>query len=257
MSRSERIARKVFEECGIDNPTELPISEIILGRKAFYQEKPLIGKEGEIVSIGGRSIITINSKIEFESKKRFVSAHELGHYEMHRDLLPLVIDTEYDLINWYKAGQQETEANEFAAEFLMPHDLFYVECKSENFGPHIIDHLAKYFKVSKTAAMLKFVKAGNYPVMVVYCYDKRMKWWKKSDDFYYFLNFRHNENPPDGSIAYELFTTDNIYFDNERRQKIWKSTWFQLKPEENDKLIYEYCLYAKSYNYTLSILWED
>lgn len=257
MTKAEKAAKTVLEECGLKDPTELSMSEIILGRKAFYQEKPLIGKEGEIVSIGGKSVITINSKINFESKKRFVAAHEMGHYEMHRDLLPIVIDTEYDLINWYKAGQQETEANEFAAEFLMPSELFYDECKGKIFGPNIIDSLADRFQVSKTATILKFVKSGNYPVCLVYGHNNRMKWWKKSEDFINYLKFEHDDPPPSGSVAHELFTLDKSYFKEERKQEIWKSTWFELRPDEQDKIIYEYCLFAKSYNYTLSVIWED
>lgn len=75
---SELVARKVLEECGLDDPSEFPLHTIIMGRKAFYEEAPLKGKEGEIVSVGGKSIITVNSNIRFESKKRFAAAHELG-----------------------------------------------------------------------------------------------------------------------------------------------------------------------------------
>ena len=103
-----------------------------MGRKAFYEEVPLDGKEGEIVSVGNRSIITINSNIQFETKKRFAAAHELGHYEMHRDLKPIFSDTEEDLMNWYKAGPHEMEANEFAAEFLCLLNCFTKNVKGKN-----------------------------------------------------------------------------------------------------------------------------
>src|SRR5260221_1607216 len=122
-SKAEIAARRVLDECGIDDPTELPLSEIILGRKAFYEEQPVQGKEGEIISVSGRSIITVNSDIQFLPKKRFVAAHELGHYEMHRDLQPVFSDDEGSLMSWYQGGQHEVEANEFAAEFLMPSEL--------------------------------------------------------------------------------------------------------------------------------------
>ena len=112
-------AKKVLDECGLTDPVEVPLYKIIMGRKAFYEEAPLEGKEGEIVSVGGRSIITVNSNIQFETKKRFAATHELGHYEMHRDLRPIFSDTEEDLMNWYKAGPHEMEANQYAAEFLM------------------------------------------------------------------------------------------------------------------------------------------
>lgn len=257
-TKSERIAQKVLEESGLDDPTEFPIEDIILGRNAFYEEKQLIGKEGEIVSVAGRSIITINSNIKFESKKRFVAAHELGHYEMHRESFPIFSDTEEDLLNWYKAGPLETEANEFASEFLMPSEIFYNECNKKIFGPNVIAKLANRFKVSKTAVILKFVNRGNHPVVIVCCQDNKMKWWKASHDFHYFLEFEKDKTPPDGSVAYELFTTKKTYLEDELKQQIWKSDWLRMKnDDEQDTKFYEYCLYVRSFNYSISIIWED
>jgi Zn-dependent peptidase ImmA (M78 family) len=255
-SKAELLAKKVLDDCGLDDPTELPISDIILGRKAFYEELPLVGKEGEIVSVNGKSIITVNSNITFESKKRFAAAHELGHFEMHRELRPIFTDTEEDLMNWYKAGPQETEANEFAAEFLMPSEKFYKECYGKVFGPKIIQALTDKFLVSKTAAILKFVKRGNHPVFIVYCKDNKMKWWRKSDDFYHYFLFEHDQSPPSGSVAYELFTSGKIYSGDELQQQIYKSDWFKMKDDEEDSKFFEYCLYVKSYNYSISIIWE-
>lgn len=256
-SEAEIKAKIVLEECGINDPTEYPLQTIILGRKAFYEEAPLDGKEGEIVSVGSRSIITVNSNIQFETKKRFAASHELGHYEMHRDKRPIFSDTEEDLINWYKAGPHEIEANEFAAEFLMPSELFHKECERKKFEPKVIDHLANRFQVSKTAAILKFVKRGNHPVFVVFCKDNKMKWFKKSDDFYYYSLFQYNAPPPTGSVAYEIFSGKKAYYADEAKQDIWKSDWFVMKnDDEPNSRFFEYCLYAKSLNYTLSVMWE-
>jgi len=256
-SVAEHKARAVLDDCGIDEPKDISVKDIILGRGAFYNERPLVGKEGEIMTVGNRSIITINSNIDVSTKKRFASAHELGHYEMHRKLQPRIVDTEYNFINWYKNGPQEVEANEFAAEFLMPSDLFSQYCEKKKFSPAIIESLATRFQVSKTAAILKFAKRGNHPVFIVYCQDNKMKWFNKSDDFYYFSRFEHGLKPPDGTMAYELFTTNDVYIGDEKKQAIWKSDWFILKDDEKDKRFYEYCLFVKAFNYTLSIIWED
>ncbi|MBK7128241.1 MAG: ImmA/IrrE family metallo-endopeptidase [Crocinitomicaceae bacterium] len=256
-SKAELIAKKVLDECGLDDPTEIPIGEIILGRKAFYEETPLDGKDGEIVSVCGRSIIQVNSKIPFVSKKRFAAAHELGHYEMHRNLQPIFSDTEEDLMNWYKAGPQEMEANEFAAEFLMPSEKFYNECLRKKFGPEVIEHLANKFQVSKTSTILKFVNRGNHPVVIVFCKDNKMKWWKASHDFRYFLEFERDKETPSGSVANELFTTKKTYYGDELKQDIWKSDWLRMRnDDEPDKKFFEYCLFVKSYNYSISVIWE-
>jgi Zn-dependent peptidase ImmA (M78 family) len=256
-TKSELVAKKVLEDCGLVVPTESSLDEIIFGRKAFYEEKPLVGKEGEIVSFHGRSIITVNSTIQFETKKRFAAAHELGHYEMHRNLQPIFSDTEEDLISWYKAGPQEMEANEFAAEFLMPSDQFHKEGEKKRFGPDLIEYLAYIFQVSKTAAILKYVKRGNHPVAIIYCKDNKMKWWKASEDFHYFIEFERDKPPPTGSVAYELFTSKKVYSGDELKQDIWKSDWLRMRnDDEPDSRFFEYCLYVKSYNYSISIIWE-
>lgn len=256
-SASEIKAKHVLHECGLDDPTEYPLERIILSRKAFYEELPLKGKEGEIVSVGNRSIITINSNILFDTKKRFAAAHELGHYEMHRNLKPIFSDTEEQLISWYKGGIHEVEANEFAAEFLMPSEKFYKECERKRFEPKVIDHLASRFQISKTAAILKFVKRGNHPLFIVYCKDNKMKWWKKSDNFYHYCLFDHNAPPPTGSVAYEIFSGKRAYFGDEAKQDIWKSDWFQMRNDrEQDTRFFEYCLYVQAFNYTLSVIWE-
>jgi len=256
-TKAEIAAKSILDYCGIDDPKEIPISDIIWGRKAFYEERPLVGKEGEIVTVGERSIITINSNITYESKKRFAAAHELGHYEMHRKIQPLFVDTEYDLINWYKNGTQEIEANEFAAEFLMPSELFVSHCERKKFSPKVIDDIAARFQVSKTAAILKFVKRGNHPIFIVYCQDNKMRWYKRSEDFMYYSRFEYGVEPPDGTVAYELFTTNKVYLGDEKKQEIWKSDWFILTDDKRDKRFYEFCLFVKAFNYTLSVIWED
>lgn len=250
-------AKKVLADCGVDDPTEMELSVIIRGRRAYYDEVPLKGKEGEIVSVGERSIITVNSNILFLPKKRFACAHELGHYELHRTIQPIFSDSEEELMSWYRGGPHEVEANAFAAEFLMPSELFRKECERKKFEPKVITHLSERFLTSKMATILKFVKRGNHPVFIVYCMDGKMKWWKKSEDFYHYSLFEYDSPPPTGTVAYEMFSGKKAYLNDEAKQDIWKSDWFKMKDDrEQDSRFYEYCVFARSYNYTLSVIWE-
>jgi Zn-dependent peptidase ImmA (M78 family) len=147
---SEQRAKQLLEDFGLKDPTEYPLEEIILGRGAFYEEIPLKGKDGQIISYQSNSIIQVNSNIQYETRKRFAAAHELGHFELHRTLKPIFTDTEAELLSWYKSGGHEAEANEFASEFLMPSDIFFNECKGKFFGPNVIEHLSERFKVSNS-----------------------------------------------------------------------------------------------------------
>lgn len=252
-------ALKVLDESGITEPLQLSLETILNSRNLMVKEEEIDGADGRIVMNENSGIITVNSKITLPTKKRFVLAHELGHYELHRRRTHVFSDDDETMTRWYdkSVGPEETEANEFAAEFLMPSEIFHNECRRKKFGPEVIEHLASRFQVSKTATILKFVNRGNHPVCVVYCKSNKMKWWKVSDGFRYFLNFVRDQNPPGDSVAYEVFNTSNRYFGEEQKQNIRKSTWFSLKKGERDTTFYEYCLFASSYDYTLSVIWED
>jgi Zn-dependent peptidase ImmA (M78 family) len=255
-TESESIAQKVLSECGLEDPSKEDLTEIIFGRGAFYQEKSLESKAGEILTVNEYSVITINSNIKYPYRKRFAAAHELGHFEMHRKITPLFIDSETDLLNWYKGGYQEMEANQFAAEFLMPANVFYNECLGKKFSPEVISSLADRFNVSKTATILQFVKRGNHPVCVVYCKDNKMVWFKRSEDFHPFLKYVHNSPPPPGTVAHELHSKQDLFIEKDKQEDIWKSDWFELNQHDTDSRFYEYCLYVPSYKYSISVIWE-
>ena len=259
MSRPAAIAKNLLAECGIVDPIQMPIEVIVRSKNIILKEEDIGGSDGRILIVGDAAVITINSKISFDPKKRFAIAHELGHFLLHRDKGKLFNDDEVSLAQWYHNNYiaEEIEANEFASELLMPSELFSEECKDKVFNPSVVDYLAERFRVSKTAAILKFVEYGNYPVCIVYCGDKKMKWWKRSKDFHYYLKFESNQPPPSGSVADELFTTETVYYGDGRRQEVFKSIWFDLDRDEQDKMMYEFCLHATSYNYTLSVIWED
>ena len=266
-SIAEVHARRVLEELGLENPADMPISDIVLGRGAFYEEKDLGGKDGQIVTLDDHSIITINSTIGLDSRKRFTTAHELGHYEMHRQVSPIFTDTEENLLRWYQENHHEREANEFAAEFLMPSELFYKEarkaCGNDRLEirenginlPKVIDHLAATFKVSRTATMLRFAKRGNHAVMVVFSRNNIIEWFSKHPDFpYYILGTRIALRSE--TVAYEAFKSETVYSGVNRKQRIPKSAWFYTGDRDRDNEFFEYCIYSKKHKYAVSIIWE-
>jgi hypothetical protein len=249
-------ALRLLERCGLDDPTKLPLQTIVQGLGAYYHEKPLKHCEGRIVTVGRNTLITINSEIPYEGKKRYAIAHELGHFEMHRDRIPIVSDTEESFVDWLKAGPHEREANEFAAEFLMPREIFARECKGKKISPDLIRYLSARFQTSITSTLLRYIEFGNHQACLVYCKNNKMKWRKWSKDFYHRLNFQYNSHPPTGSVAYEMFTKGVFYADNEQNQQIWKSDWFDMN-DEADKPFFEFCVFVPSYNYSISLIWEE
>lgn len=258
MSKGKYAAQKLMSECGINDPTEFPLDLIVFGRGATLVEKPLNNSEGRIVFGAKKAIITVNSNITYEGKKRFVIAHELGHFEMHRDLVPVHHDNDATL-EYFKNGHQETEANEFASELLMPEHLFKKECKGKKFGPDLLRSLANRFKTSVTSTAYKYFELGEHPICLFYSHANKVGYWKRPEGYPHFINDRTKLPPPEDSVAAEFFIEQKIYPKKQSKQQIWKSTWFELKhwEDDNDFRFYEYCIITPKYNTVLSIVWEE
>lgn len=86
---------------------------------------------GELMLSGdGEYQINVNAG-HADTRKRFTIAHELGHYIYHRDLIGNGIDDDRayrstDVGRYHNTNigpKQETEANRFAANLLMPKEL--------------------------------------------------------------------------------------------------------------------------------------
>lgn len=108
--------------------------------------------------------IVVNSN-HHENRRRFTIAHEIGHFILHKGQMPLFLDTN---LKFYRSAvhnehtiQIETEANEFAAELLMPQEL--IEEAIEDDALDISDEydlyqLSKKLKVSEQALTIRLVK---------------------------------------------------------------------------------------------------
>lgn len=258
MSKGKKVAQRLMMECGVQDLTLFPLDLLIYGRGATIIEKPLKSSEGRIVFGQNKAIITVNSEIVYEGKKRFVLAHELGHLEMHRNLVPVHHDTDATL-EYFKNGHQETEANEFASELLMPESLFKKECFGKKFSPDLLRSLADRFKTSITSVAYKYFELGNHPICLFYSHNNKVKYWKRPADYPHFVIDRTKLAPPSDSVAAEFFTHQKIYRKEQSKQQVWKSTWFELKKweDDNDFEFYEYCIVTPAYNTVLSVVWEE
>ena len=108
---------------------------------------------------GGTPIIGVNS-LHHPNRQRFTIAHEIGHLELHRDVISSAVhvDKQFPILmrdanSATGTEKMEIEANQFAAELLMPLALI-----DQTFGKPFdiddespLDDLAKKLRVSKQA----------------------------------------------------------------------------------------------------------
>ncbi|MCL2917042.1 ImmA/IrrE family metallo-endopeptidase [Shewanella litorisediminis] len=99
-------------------------------------------------------VMTINS-LHHPNRQRFTMAHELGHHVLHGAISDEFIDKAFHRSN--ESNYIERQANEFAAELLMPKDDFIHFVSSES---NVIEDIANNFQVSTMAVRVRAKQLG-------------------------------------------------------------------------------------------------
>lgn len=116
---------------------------------------------------GGKPIIIVNKNETLDERKRFTIAHELGHYLLH-SLSPQHIDKKTVYFRDFDSSTgeniMEIQANQFAAELLMPinnlkNDFFKHSNLIQGDDPTaLIEKLAEKYEVSKQSMSIRISK---------------------------------------------------------------------------------------------------
>ena len=87
-------------------------------RIALYEES--LDADGFLIKNGSSARILINNGIGYETRKRFTLAHEFGHFYMPHHEAEIFRCLSRDIQSYRSNKTLESEANEFAAELLLP-----------------------------------------------------------------------------------------------------------------------------------------
>lgn len=168
IERAKILARKILQEySSIDGA--IPIEEIAK-KKGIEISHLDLSKEvsGAMKRVGksGKPVIIVNDN-DTDERKRFTIAHELGHFLLH-SLSPQHIDKQKvyfrDSVSSTGEDIMEIQANQFAAELLMPinslkKDFFKYSNLIEGDNPaKMIKKLAEKYKVSEQSMSIRISK---------------------------------------------------------------------------------------------------
>ena len=155
------------------------ISDIfdVLSAVSFLIRKPLESMElsGFTTYLQEQFVVFLNSSFTL-GHERFTGAHELYHVIFNAD----IIRKEKLLFPEERFKQEDSNADIFAAEFLMPEDylkeVFYkiVNIDSRDLKPRHIVRMHNYFKVSYKAMLKRLIQLGlcsieNYDDLAYIC----------------------------------------------------------------------------------------
>ena len=209
MSLAAHHAKSVLKRLGVSS---LPVDpyEISQRLEIVVKEDDCEGYTGMILVVDGQALISIKSAIREHSRKRFTVSHELGHYCIPEHLaggLTFYKCTDRDLDTFDKRGNKESEANEFAAELLMPEEIFKERIRLKDLSFGLIEELTGEFETSLKATGIRFVKLSDGHALV--CSENSfIKWFVKGDGFPFYVK---EDRKLDGeSIAIEFFRGKTI-----------------------------------------------
>lgn len=200
----------------------------------------------------------------YTTKGRFTLAHELGHYFIPNHRYALMNGTlkphgSVSYLSNQFAWKIEREADAFASSLLMPTDSFKDYIRRKPFNFQLISDIAERYKVSKSAATLRFTDIGNTPIMVVYAVEGKIRWVSRSEDFpYWRLRYGSGKGDkvPENTVMGTFFY-NNDESDCKQEETVFAGDCFSTKnSEENYQEFIEWCIPYRKGECALSIFWE-
>lgn len=255
--KGTRTAQKLINDLYFDEIEDIDLEGIAFLNNGFIEYKPLKGAEGQIVMNGKNAIITIDSGISSIQKQRFVLAHELGHLLMHKQTKHNFFNCDINaFLDWNSNRLEETEANYFAANLLMPKALFLRYCKKDSkFSMNTIYDISETFKTSITATLIRFVDIGTYPAALIFIKNGIIKWTKFSKDFP--LKYvPPRTRPLTGTVARDIIDGDDMPDYPETIEAMgWFGNCSEIEQYQHRKFR-EQCFCIKRYDIVISLIWS-
>jgi Zn-dependent peptidase ImmA (M78 family) len=165
MPTIEQTVENVLKKCRITKPP-VPVDRIAEHYGLDIRLAPYEGDlSGALVRTDKEAFIGVNSQ-HHPNRQRFSIAHELAHYFLHRGLR-LHIDKNI-WVNWRDAESskavqwEEIQANQFAAELLMPTAFLTRDInRLGRIDERIVQFLARKYRVSPQAMDIRLNTLGR------------------------------------------------------------------------------------------------
>jgi hypothetical protein len=251
MKETSVLADLLMEQLGLASKPDLVRVASAIGLR--IKEVESVGFEGALIRGKDvrKGIICVKSSIPEYTRKRFTIAHEIGHYvipsHQRRENVCAVEEVE----SWRSGlNPAELEANEFAAEFLLPTRLVRERLRVNTPSFQTIIDTADDFETSLTATTRRFIELTELACAMVWSQNGDARWFSRSDNFPFFLPLK--ELPHAESIAGQLFKRHSAPAD---LSPLPAGLWLDRKDAEELGHIYEQSLFMRHYDAVLSILW--
>ena len=128
--------------------------------------------------------IAIRQSIREAGRKNFTLAHEIAHFLLPDHDLTELVCTRSDIGNWGDWSRElEREADESAAELLLPASAVQPIVESAPPSLQVIEKIAQRFHTSLSAAAWRYCDLSKQSCAIVWATNDRIDWSKRSRHF--------------------------------------------------------------------------
>ena len=251
MTPAAELAELLLQRFGVNGKPDLATLCRWLGLRV--REKNFDGFDGVLrrSKTQQKGIIGVNARIAEASRKRFMIAHEIAHFVIpyHRELQSPCETGSIDAFSRTLA-RPELEANEFAAELLMPERQVASRFALDNPSLAGISRVATEFETSLSATAWRFLELTQEACAIVWSAGGKSIWYRTNEALPFLMPVKSLPWP--SSIAARLFAGETT--EGGMRQ-VDTDAWFYNSTAERMGALWEDSVYLTNYDAVFTLLW--
>lgn len=196
-------ARRALAAADVRHPWEIQVEAIAarLGVMIVYER--LATAEAFLLHAGGRgAVLCIDEAMRGTARAFFAIAHELGHRLLHPEVDHLAQCMAAAEERTDRAWRVETEADQFAAELLMPEALCAPFCTAVAPTFEDVERVSRAFGTSFVASGIRYVELASAPCAITLVRWGKVAWAAESPFFPGTIAARKRAHP--ASVAARL-----------------------------------------------------
>lgn len=255
---AQQEAARLLRELEIDS---LPVDPFRIARRLEIELRPLPpnggGTSGMLLRVGEEYGIGYPTDLDNKGFRNFSVAHEIGHYRLPGHPNSALNNCDRHPSNAYSRDTDpcERQADEFAAELLMPAKLFGTAMKQAGKGLKAIEWLARLCETSLEATAIRYAQVSQHPMAVIRSQGRSIDYAFMSDalmDFPTIDWISKGTSVPTDSITFKLNMSQGECVAPKRDEGISSiQVWFAGQPHRD---ILEEAVGLGSYGKTLTVL---
>lgn len=196
--------------------------------------------------------ILVKNSIREDGRRRFTIAHEIGHYVLpHHGARGSVCGSK-DVESWDRSlPNEESEANDFASELLIPRSLVGPALVGSKPTLHLIREISRVFETSLTASAFRTMELTSFRAAIVWSTNGVIRWFKASEEFMAFVSVK--DPVAEGTYAYDCFRGVRVPDD----LKSVRADFWLAESKRNPGYVQEHSIWLPLYDSVLTLLYIE